>query len=386
MPLGNPIRKQNESRIISVLATEWQSVFTVEGGYIINQISVFRNGVRLSNSEDFTAGDGSTVTLNNEANVDDRIEFHIFDRFTVQNAIVGAASSQTINGDLVLTGKLFGNLDVPSINTGITTTALLDVGNLTNGRVVYVGSNSGRLVDSGNLTFDGTTLSISGLNATGVTTVGKQIHVGTGVSIAAGGLNVTAGISTFQAVTGTTAAFFLLDLARNPDKQKILYQEILNVIGDGCITEKKLNQMKYLKACLHESQRLNPAVFGSSRTTQTDMVIEGYHVPKGVWVSYCIMLAMRDPKQFLEPTKFQPERWLRGCPSHHNAHPFATAIFSHGPRMCIGRRFAELECYILAIKMLQRFKLEYHHEPVAVATEFVNKPDKKIKMRFISRN
>ena len=35
----------------------------------------------------------------------------------------------------------------------------------------------------------------------------KQVHVGTGVSIKAGGLNVTAGISTLQAVTGTTAAF-----------------------------------------------------------------------------------------------------------------------------------------------------------------------------------
>ena len=129
MPLGNPIRKQNESRMVSVLATEGQTVFTVQGGYIINQISVFRNGVRLSNAEDFTAGDGSTVTLNNEANVDDRIEFHIFDRFTVQNAIVGAASSQTISGDLVVNGKVFGNLDVPQINvaSGIVTTHDLNV-------------------------------------------------------------------------------------------------------------------------------------------------------------------------------------------------------------------------------------------------------------------
>ena len=127
MPLGNPIRKQNESRIISVLATEGQSVFTVEGGYTINQISVFRNGVRLSNAEDFTAGDGSTVTLNNEANVDDRIEFHIFDKFTVQNAIVSAASSQTINGDLVLTGKLFGTGDFSRITTGIVTATQLDL-------------------------------------------------------------------------------------------------------------------------------------------------------------------------------------------------------------------------------------------------------------------
>ena len=127
MPLGNPIRKQNESRIVSVLATEGQTVFTVQGGYIVNHISVFRNGVRLSNSEDFTAGDGSTVTLNNAANIEDRIEFHVFDRFTVQNAIVGAASSQTISGDVVLTGKLFGELDVPSINTGIATVTELDV-------------------------------------------------------------------------------------------------------------------------------------------------------------------------------------------------------------------------------------------------------------------
>ena len=116
MPIGNPIRKQNESRVVSVLATEGQTVFTIQGGYIINQISVFRNGVRLSNSEDFTAGDGSTVTLNNATNIDDRIEFHIFDRFTVQNAIVSAASTQTISGDLVINGKVFGALDASSIN------------------------------------------------------------------------------------------------------------------------------------------------------------------------------------------------------------------------------------------------------------------------------
>ena len=128
MPLGNPIRKQNESRVVSVLATEGQTVFTVQGGYIINHISVFRNGVRLSPAEDFTAGDGSTVTLNNAANIEDRIDFHIFDRFTVQNAIIGAASTQTINGDLVLNGKLFGALDVPSINlTGIITATELDL-------------------------------------------------------------------------------------------------------------------------------------------------------------------------------------------------------------------------------------------------------------------
>ena len=175
MPLGNPIRKQNESRIVSVLATEGQTVFTVQGGYIVNHISVFRNGVRLSNSEDFTAGDGSTVTLNNAANVDDRIEFHVFDRFTVQNAIVGAASSQTISGDVVLTGKLFGELDVPSINTGIATVTELDV----NGK--------------GDISGD--------LNVVGVTTLGKAI-IGTGVTIDQSNIDTSAGIITASTFNG----------------------------------------------------------------------------------------------------------------------------------------------------------------------------------------
>ena len=54
MPLGNPIRKQNESRILSVLATEGQTVFTVQGGYIVNHISVFRIGLAKVGHYGFT--------------------------------------------------------------------------------------------------------------------------------------------------------------------------------------------------------------------------------------------------------------------------------------------------------------------------------------------
>ena len=184
MPLGNPIRKQNESRILSVLATEGQTVFTVQGGYIVNHISVFRNGVRLSNAEDFTAGDGSTVTLNNAANIDDRLDFHVFDRFTVSGAIVSAASTQTISGDVVLTGKLFGELDVPSINTGIATVTELDV----NGK--------------GDISSD---LTITRhLSVGGISTVGKAI-IGTGVTIDQSNID-TVGIITATTFNGNVTA------------------------------------------------------------------------------------------------------------------------------------------------------------------------------------
>ena len=193
---------------------------------------------------------------------------------------------------------------------------------------------------------------------------------------------ITAGVDT----TATTAAFLLLDLANNPRQQELLYQEIRTVVKDGSITESKLNQMKYLKACLQESQRLKPAVSGFSRAVPTDITLGGFQVPKGTIVSCFTMNIMQDPDNFPDPLQFTPERWLRGCPQHQNAHPFAAIPFSHGPRKCIGKRFAELETYILAIKVLQAYRLEYHHEPVEILTEFVNKPDRRIKLKFIPRS
>ena len=110
MPLGRPISLTDNvaSKIIRVLATNNQTVFTVTGGYRINQIGVFRNGVRLSNSSDFTATDGATVTLVNPAALNDEILFEIQDDFRVSDAIVSAASTQTISGDLVVTGNVYG--------------------------------------------------------------------------------------------------------------------------------------------------------------------------------------------------------------------------------------------------------------------------------------
>ena len=114
MPLGNPIQKNNDTRIVSATATTGQTEFTVTGGYSINNISVYRNGVRLSNADDFTAGDGTTVSLNVSADPGDRLDFHIFDKFTVANAIVGAASTQTVYGNLAVNGTLYSSEFIPT--------------------------------------------------------------------------------------------------------------------------------------------------------------------------------------------------------------------------------------------------------------------------------
>ena len=121
MAIGRPVSLTNNvaSKTISVTATASQTLFTVTGGYRINQVAVFRNGVRLADGSDYTARDGATVTLLSAATVGDVLEFQIFDDFRVADAIISASAEQTINGNLTVTGSITGLTSVTGAMIGI---------------------------------------------------------------------------------------------------------------------------------------------------------------------------------------------------------------------------------------------------------------------------
>ena len=196
---------------------------------------------------------------------------------------------------------------------------------------------------------------------------------------------LVAGIDT----TGNTAILLLYHLATNPAKQETLYKEIVDTIGagkDDLITESGLNKVRYLKACLQESQRMLPVVAGTSRITNVDMVLSGYQVPKGTFVFRVGQVTSNSPQSFEKPKQFLPERWIRDCPQYDKeVHPFSNLPFGHGPRSCVGKRFAHLELYVLVIKLLQKYRLEYHGEAVDVLTDLVSRPDRDVKIQFEER-
>jgi len=135
MAIGNPIQLTDNvaSKVISVTATASQTLFNITGGYRINAISVFRNGVRLVDGTDYTARDGASVTLLSAATEGDVLEFQIFDDFRVADAIVSAESDQTIYGNLTVTGTLTGaSIGIQSAGTSVgsaTTLNFIGVGN-----------------------------------------------------------------------------------------------------------------------------------------------------------------------------------------------------------------------------------------------------------------
>ena len=121
MAIGRPVSLTSNvaSKTISATATANQTLFTVTGGYRINQLGVFRNGVRLVDGSDYTARDGATVTLLSAADAGDTLEFQIFDDFRVADAIINAAADQTINGNLTVTGSITGLTSVTGAMVGI---------------------------------------------------------------------------------------------------------------------------------------------------------------------------------------------------------------------------------------------------------------------------
>ena len=137
MAVGRPISLTPNiaTKTLSSTATADQTSFTVTGGYRINELGVYRNGVRLVQGKDFTASDGSTVTLLSGATVGDIIEFVIFDSFNIADAIK-TVGDQTLSGELTATsgfvvgissaGTLINDDSGP---TGITTLNFIGSGN-----------------------------------------------------------------------------------------------------------------------------------------------------------------------------------------------------------------------------------------------------------------
>ena len=181
MALGNPITLTDNvaAKVISVTATSGQTVFTVTGGYRINQLGVYRNGVRLVESNDYTASDGASVTLYSEATLDDILAFQIFDDFRVSDAIVSSASTQTISGNLNVTGDL-------------TVTGTSNIGVVTGGGVIVQDEGTPLSTTATTLNFEGAGVVAGGSGAT------KTITISGG-----GGTNI---LSSRTTVVGSTGA------------------------------------------------------------------------------------------------------------------------------------------------------------------------------------
>lgn len=178
--------------------------------------------------------------------------------------------------------------------------------------------------------------------------------------------------------TSLLMSFVAVELAVNPTVQDNLLEEIDQVMEqtNGNITYDTVKSMVYLDAVLHETLRKYPVslIFDRQCTKSFELPpalpgLETYTVKPGDALWFATSGIHYDPQYYPDPEKFDPTRFLDQTIKRNDPNFLA---FGLGPRACLGSRFALMECKILLIQLMTKFKLEIS-ERMVVPFEIDNK-------------
>ncbi|KAK8742180.1 hypothetical protein OTU49_002159 [Cherax quadricarinatus] len=81
-------------------------------------------------------------------------------------------------------------------------------------------------------------------------------------------------------------------------------------------------------------------------------------VPKDMTIVVPIWQLHRDPEQWPQPDKFDPDRFSSDAKATETRHPMSYIPFGAGPRNCPGMRFAQLEAKLALARIVKNYRLE----------------------------
>lgn len=170
--------------------------------------------------------------------------------------------------------------------------------------------------------------------------------------------------------TGIAMTNTIHSLIENPRALLELRKELDEVLNEDDIVAPygKIKNLKYLRAVLDESMRMNaPSQFSLPRKTPPGGAsIAGHRIAGDVGVSTPTHSIHMDPDIWGDPTVFRPERWLGQ--EAKEVHPYFL-VFTTGPRGCIGKNVTYLEQYVMLASFVRRYEFCLA-EPDFVPTRF----------------
>ena len=179
--------------------------------------------------------------------------------------------------------------------------------------------------------------------------------------------NLTTFLFAGHETTAKALTWTLYLLARSPQWQDRLRDEVQHAIGSTRLGPGTIERLPLTLRVLKEAMRLYPPAPVITRLSSEDLNLAGTPIPKQSLIVIPIFVLHRHRRLWDDPDRFDPDRFL---PENEAKYPRTQYMpFGYGPRICIGSSFAMLEATaILATLLLSvRFDWDGRHEPEPVS-------------------
>jgi len=145
-------------------------------------------------------------------------------------------------------------------------------------------------------------------------------------------------------------------LALYPDLQEKVLNELDDVVGSKkAVTYEDLQKLTYLDHFINEVYRCNDVFHAHERKCTKDYRIPDTEIviPKDRYVKVYFDPFTKRSDFFMNPDEFDPENFL----PENKPNKFGSQFFGHGPRNCIGMRYANLMVKMTLVYLLKRNRL-----------------------------
>lgn len=154
--------------------------------------------------------------------------------------------------------------------------------------------------------------------------------------------------------SASTLAWTFHELARHPEVEKRVVEEIDSVVGDGPVGIPEIGKLEYLNRVVDEVSRLHSFLL-LMRRARRDVVIGDVELPVGTEVAFSPYAMHRDARVYEDPARFDPDRWLPANKAGRSRAEFIP--FGAGPRKCIGEGYARMQMSIVLATVLSKWRL-----------------------------
>ncbi|KAG4997944.1 hypothetical protein AAZX31_10G191300 [Glycine max] len=159
--------------------------------------------------------------------------------------------------------------------------------------------------------------------------------------------------------TATAVEWGIAQLIANPHVQKKLYEEIKRTVGEKKVDEKDVEKMPYLHAVVKELLRKHPPThFVLTHAVTEPTTLGGYDIPIDASVEVYTPAIAGDPKNWSNPEKFDPERFISGGEEADITGVTGVKMmpFGVGRRICPGLAMATVHIHLMMARMVQEFE------------------------------